>query len=101
MTYIRQIGLKPWLSILLLTWLFLAFPFITNRTRGSGDLYAEIFDMLASGGMFINIEHVASSTERLAGLWDRIRIDSLNNLAVQRGSNEERTLIEKEGLRAP
>ena len=64
-------------------------------------LYAEIFDMLASGGMFINIEHVASPSERLAELWDRIRIDSLYNLAVQRGSNEERTLIEKEYFERP
>jgi len=64
-------------------------------------LYAEIFDMLASGGMFINIEHVASPSERLAELWDRIRIDSLYNLVVQRGSNEERTLIEKEYFERP
>ena len=40
-------------------------------------IYSEIFDMLASGGMFINIEHVASPTKRTATLWDRIRVDSL------------------------
>jgi len=64
-------------------------------------IYAEIFDMLASGGMFINIEHVRSPTERLAELWDRVRVDSLYNFALQRGSNKSRALIEKEYLERP
>ncbi len=64
-------------------------------------IYAEIFNMLASGGMFINMEHVASPTVRIAELWDRIRVDSLYNLAVQRGSNKSRALIEKEYFESP
>jgi hypothetical protein len=64
-------------------------------------IYTEIFDLLASGGMFINMEHVASPTERIAELWDRIRVDSLHNFAVRRGSNKSRDLIEKEYFERP
>ncbi|MGC8602456.1 MAG: class I SAM-dependent methyltransferase [Desulfomonilaceae bacterium] len=64
-------------------------------------LYAEIFDMLVPGGMFINIEHVASPTKRIADLWDHLRIDSLYDLAVERGTNKSRALIEKEYFEQP
>jgi len=64
-------------------------------------IYAEVFDMLASGGMFINLEHVASPTKRIAELWDRIRVDSLYDSAVQRGLNKSRALIEKEYFEQP
>lgn len=40
-------------------------------------LYGEIFDALAPGGMFVNIEHVASPTPRLEALFDDALIDSL------------------------
>jgi tRNA (cmo5U34)-methyltransferase len=65
------------------------------------EIYSEIFDMLASGGMFINMEHVASPTGRIAELWDRIRVDSLHNSAVQRGENKSRAMIEEEYFERP
>lgn len=64
-------------------------------------IYTEIFDMLAPGGMFINMEHVASPTQRLAALWDLIRVDSLYNSAIQRGANQSRASIEKEYFEQP
>lgn len=64
-------------------------------------LYAEIFDMLASGGMFINMEHVASPTKGLAELWDRIRVDALYNFALRSGSTKSREVIEKEYFERP
>ena len=36
-------------------------------------IYDEIFRMLQPGGMFINLEHVASPTPRLERLWDDVR----------------------------
>jgi len=37
-------------------------------------LYAEIFDRLAPGGTFLNLEHVASATPRVAGWHDEAMI---------------------------
>ena len=64
-------------------------------------LYADIFDMLAPGGMFINVEHVAAPTERLAALWDSIRVDSLYHAAVRSGSSGSRAETEKEYFERP
>lgn len=60
------------------------------------EIYSEIFHMLEPGGMFINMEHVASPTESLAKLWDEIRIDSLYDSELQQGSGRERAMVQKE-----
>jgi len=64
-------------------------------------LYGEIFEILGPGGMFINMEHVASPTPRLSDLWDQIRVDSLYELAVQRKLNKTRAAVEKEYFDRP
>ncbi len=64
-------------------------------------IYTQIFEILRPGGMFINMEHVASPTERLAELWDQIRVDSLCELAVQSKSNTTRAAVEKEYFERP
>jgi tRNA (cmo5U34)-methyltransferase len=64
-------------------------------------IYEEIFPMLASGGMFINLEHVASPTERLAALWDNIRVESLYDSEVRRGTNRSRAAIAQEYFARP
>ena len=64
-------------------------------------LYGEIFDILRPGGMFVNMEHVGSAMERLADLWDRIRVDSLYAQAVQRKLNKTRAAVEKEYSERP
>ena len=40
-------------------------------------LYAELFDLLAPGGMFIHVEHVSSPTPWLEKQFDELLIDSL------------------------
>ncbi|MDP4104360.1 MAG: class I SAM-dependent methyltransferase [Bacillota bacterium] len=43
------------------------------------DLYKEIYDLLADGGIFINIEHTASATPEIEKLHDELFIDHLSN----------------------
>lgn len=40
-------------------------------------VYADIFDLLEPGGVFVNIEHVSSSTQRIETIYDDYFIDNL------------------------
>ncbi len=46
-------------------------------------LYAEIFALLAPGGWFVNVEHVASATPHVGAICDELMIDSIHEF--QRG----------------
>jgi tRNA (cmo5U34)-methyltransferase len=40
-------------------------------------IYQELFDLLSPGGLFLNLEHVASATPRIEGIFDEYFIDAL------------------------
>jgi len=52
-------------------------------------LYAEIFALLAPGGMFVNVEHVASHSVWIEGISDNMMIDSIH--AFQRTQDGAKT----------
>ncbi|MGO9566061.1 MAG: class I SAM-dependent methyltransferase [Desulfomonilaceae bacterium] len=60
------------------------------------EIYAELFALLQPGGMFINVEHVASPSERLERLWEEIRVDALHRFSLQQGLNKSRTEVQSE-----
>ncbi len=41
-------------------------------------LYAEVYDLLRPGGIFLNLEHVASPTKRLEDIFETTFVDSLH-----------------------
>jgi len=48
-------------------------------------LYGEIFGLLAPGGWFVNVEHVASASPHVAAICDELMIDSIHQF--QRGKD--------------
>jgi len=59
-------------------------------------LYGEIFDLLATGGLFVNIEHVASVSDEVEALYDAAYIDYITS---RTGKN--RALVEAEYCSRP
>ncbi|MDA8162848.1 MAG: class I SAM-dependent methyltransferase [Desulfobacteraceae bacterium] len=53
-------------------------------------LYAEIFELLGPGGLFVNVEHVAPATGWVESVFDELFIDSLYAFARNKGSDESR-----------
>ncbi len=59
-------------------------------------LYQELFDLLAPGGLFLNLEHVASSTRRIESDFDEYFIDALCRYHQGRGTAQTREQIAKD-----
>jgi SAM-dependent methyltransferase len=57
-------------------------------------LYEEVFDLLAPGGVFINMDHVASSSVRLAGMFDQAMVDALTQFRRQETPDLSREAVE-------
>jgi SAM-dependent methyltransferase len=58
-----------------------------ERKRG---LYAEVYDLLSPGGVFLNLEHVASATARVRDLFDETFVDHLHEFHLGSGSSRSR-----------
>ncbi len=64
-------------------------------------LYRQIFELLRPGGIFVNIEHVASPTSWLAQIFDRYFIDALYAMHQQNQSGKTRAQVADEFYNRP
>jgi tRNA (cmo5U34)-methyltransferase len=60
-------------------------------------LYGEIVDLLATGGVFINIEHVQSATPRISAIWDQLLVERL----MQQHPDRDPAVVQREYAKRP
>jgi SAM-dependent methyltransferase len=64
-------------------------------------LYAEIFSQLGRGGLFVNIEHVASSSPWVESISDELMIDSLHAFHASGDTPKSREQVADEFVHRP
>jgi len=57
------------------------------------ELYSEIYNFLSPGGIFLNLEHVASSTPAVEKLFDEFYIDHLHSFCAKSDTNISRESV--------
>ncbi len=65
------------------------------------ELYAEIFGLLSPGGIFLNLEHVASATPWVEGAFDELFVDSLYAFHKANGGGRTRDEVGREYYHRP
>jgi len=65
------------------------------------ELYAELFNLLRPGGIFINIEHVASDSAWGKGVFDEMFIDALTSYHQQNGKGQSRAVLAQDFYNRP
>ena len=66
---------------------------LSNERKAA--IYGELFTLLAPGGMFINVEHVASASTWVEQIWDGAMIDSLTEYNEQQRTGQTRGMVAK------
>jgi SAM-dependent methyltransferase len=64
-------------------------------------LYSELFHRLSDGGLFLNLDHVSSSTPEVEKVFDDWFIDHLQAYHARTGAHRERAELERSHYRRP
>jgi len=65
------------------------------------ELYREVFELLCKGGVFLNLEHVASSTPDVESLFDNYFIDHLHRFHSAADADKTRNEIAQDFFNRP
>ena len=65
------------------------------------ELYRELFGLLAPGGLFINTEHVSSSSSWIESISDQLHVDSVYAFHAKKGPQKTRDEISNEYVHRP